>query len=202
MADEPLDEQYVPRFGNHIRTERRPITREHRLQDRDADVLRGPSRPFVIDDHELVECRGLPRPIVIDDAPTALEHDHNRHPPIDRGQDSEIIVVRRAAPSNAAVYDDNLVADQADLYPVRNGVRNVPMDPVRVSHNISHPHGVAPRRHEGWEAFDRRPRIEYRQEPEMHRRDVYRVPVQQPPEARAHLPRQERVVRLEYVDYE
>lgn len=194
-------QEYAPRSDVHTRIERRPTGQEYRLQDRDADVLSGPSRPVVIDDYDIEQSEGS-HPIMLRDRPRAVGRDHDRHGPIGRGQDAEIFFIRRATPAGRTVYDHNGVPDQADLYPIRTGLPDVPANATRVSENISHSHGVEPRRHDGWEAVGGRPRMEYRPEPEIHRYDPYDVQSQQLQEPRMYLPKQERVVRLEYVDYE
>lgn len=180
-------EEYVPQYDSAPRTASRPTVMENRVSNRDRDVLRGPSRPIVIDDG----------------SPMVVRQQYIPRPPVDYArQEPEMIVIRRAPPSDGTVYDDRRIQGLADPYPIRHGDQHTPLDFIPVSNSFPRPHGVAPRSNEVWEPVERAPRMVNRQEQATYRREYNGAPTQHLPESRAHLPRQERVVRLEYVDYE
>jgi hypothetical protein len=179
--------EYIPQYDSAPRTASRPTVMDDRVNNRDRDVPRGPSRPIVIDDG----------------SPMVVRQQYIPRPPVDYArQEPEMIVIRRAPPSDGTVYDDHRIQGLADPYPIRHGDQHIPRDFIPVSNSFPRPHGIAPRSNEVWEPVERAPRMVNRQERAAYPREYNGAPTQHLPESRAHLPRQERVVRLEYVDYE
>lgn len=197
-------EQYLPQHeldpGVSVR---QPVTfTETRVDAQHGELARGPSRAIPLEgsyvpirQSDYRQNDGSSRPIVIRESSMTANPGYTPRAPVGYArQEPEYVVIRQAP---AGDCDNHRIQGVADAYPIERVERSTPMEFVRVSNSFPRPHGTALRS----EAREAR---QYEQLPyrPLYESAYERATTQRPADAGGYPARQERVVRVEYVDYE
>ncbi|OIW27520.1 hypothetical protein CONLIGDRAFT_435850 [Coniochaeta ligniaria NRRL 30616] len=190
-ADVAYSRQGDARFAiaqNHsVASETAPETRWH---------------PTVPDDGSGARYRSASRPIVVEDEQTWRGPYRSYPAPVRTGGESESVLVRRPVPAERVEYIDRRIRGPVDSYPQAPEVdRRLPLDCIPVSNMFPRPHEPQNRRAEAQAYTNAYPRGAIMDVPSqglVGNGYDQRYP-HGTPDTRDSLPRQERVVRYEFV---